>query len=203
MWYIPLMQFLLVDDHSLFRQGLAQLLKRLRPRPVIVESGSGLEAVSLVQKNPYDLVLLDLHLPDLDGRSVLKRMLKTRPGTKVLVLTGSGDTGSVSSCLKAGALGYLSKTTEAEDLIAAVKEALTGQNVQLKRAVLHRAQVSLPPSQLQVLRLLCLGRTNKEIAQALGLSANTVRNHLAVIFRSLDVRTRTEAAHQARSLGLV
>ncbi len=197
------MQFLLVDDHSLFRQGLAQLLKRLRSRPRITESGSGLEAVGLIQKSPYDLVLLDLHLPDLDGRSVLKRMLKARPGTKVLVLTGSGDTGSVGSCLKAGALGYLSKTTEAADLVAAVKEALAGQPVQPKRAVLQRSDLSLPPSQLQVLRLLCLGHTNKEIALALGLSPNTVRNHLAVIFRSLDVRTRTEAAHQARSLGLV
>jgi two-component system nitrate/nitrite response regulator NarL len=197
------MQFLLVDDHSLFRQGLSALLKRLRPAPLVSQARSGKEALDLAGKTDFDLVLLDLHLPDLDGRSVLKRLLKARPACRVLILSGSGDGSSASACLKAGAVGYLSKTLEAEALLDGIKGALTGGPIIAAQGPKGATSVKLPPSQLQVLRLLCLGRTNKEIAAALGLSANTIRNHLAVIFRSLDVRTRTEAAHQARILGIV
>ena len=196
------MQILLVDDHSLFRQGLSHLLKRLRPQPTILEASSGKAALTLLSETPFDLVLLDLHLPDLDGRSVLKRMLKARPGTKVLVLTGNGEQDHANSCLKAGALAYLTKSSESTQLLTTVKDALAGQKAIPATATKQRA-VMLPPSQLQVLRLVCLGQTNKEIAQALSLSPNTIRNHLAVIFKSFDVRTRTEAAHRARSLDLV
>ena len=197
------MQFLLVDDHSLFRQGLNSLLKRLKPSPQVTQASSGKEALLLASKTAFALVLLDLHLPDLDGRSVLKRLLRSQPQCRVLMLSGSGDASSASACLKAGAIGYLSKTLEAEALLDGIKEALAGKSVVASHGPQRSAPVHLPPSQMQVLRLLCLGKTNKEIAADLGLSANTIRNHLAVIFRSLTVSTRTEAAHQARILGLV
>ncbi len=198
----PEMKILLVDDHSLFRAGLKLLLQRLGDAAEIFEAKGIPEALTLAAQCPdFDLILLDLHMPDghgLDGLGTLRRAF---PATAVVLLSAVSSPDLVDEARAKGAQGFISKAIDPEEMLAAVRRVLAGELLfpETKR---RSVALDISPRQREVLALLCKGHPNKEIGRCLGLSENTVRSHVAVIFRELGVNTRTEAAMVARRHGL-
>jgi DNA-binding NarL/FixJ family response regulator len=210
------MRTLLVDDHTLFREGLAMLMARDFPMLQLSEAGSLAEAlVHLQGEARAELVLLDLALPDSQGLDGLARVRELAPEAKVLVLSADESSGTVIAAIDGGAAGFIPKTASASALCAALQVVLAG-GVSLPPSVVStgtRAGGALPsqqatdalglsPRQLEVLALLIDGRPNKLICRQLDLSESTVKTHLAAIFRKLDVNTRTQAVVAAARLGL-
>lgn len=215
-------QVLLVDDQRLFRDGLATLLS-VRPEVVVVgEAANGLEALERVAALHPQVVLMDLRMPVLGGVEAIKRLRAADPNVRVVALTTFDDDDDVFEALRAGAVGYLLKDVSAEVLVEAVRAAARGESF-LQPSVARKvvvefarlAEVSLPTPladspvetlserELQVLRLLAVGSSNKEIASALHLAEGTVKNHITNILGKLGVRDRTQAALQAKALGLL
>ena len=214
---------LLVDDQALFREALATLLG-VRPEiEVVGEAGNGAEALDRAAALHPDVVLMDLHLPVLDGVGATRRLRVEQPGTRVLALTTFDDDEDVFAALRAGAVGYLLKDVSADRLVEALLAAARGESV-LQPSVAARVLarfaampddappgnarpqplvVPLSDRELEVLRLLADGGSNREIAAALFLAEGTVKNHVTNVLAKLGARDRTQAALRARSLGLV
>jgi len=204
---------LIADDHSVVRQGLRMLLALDPAIEVIGEAADGDEAVRLTQELEPDIVLMDLLMPKMDGITATAAIQQQRPGTAVLALTSALDDESVVGAVRAGAVGYLLKNTDATDLIRAIKAASTGQvqlspeaAAQLMRGthptVAPPETGSLTEREQEVLRLLARGLANKQIARDLGIGEKTVKTHVSSILTKLGVQSRTQAALQARQMGL-
>ena len=200
------MRILIVDDHALFRAGLALLLARLGQDVDVVEAGRVDEALALAQAAPPDfaLVLLDLNLPGMTGLEGLRSVRQAFPDSAVVVLSGLESVEAMREARVKGAQGYLVKTGAPDAMLDALREVLGGGThfPAIEPAEHAPSDTRLTPRQREILQLLCEGRTNKEIASELGMSDNTVRTHLMHVFRALGVRTRTEAALAARRVGL-
>ncbi|SOE03059.1 response regulator [Blastococcus haudaquaticus] len=211
---------LLADDQALFREALATLLG-VRPEiEVVGEAGNGAEALDRAAALHPDVVLMDLHMPVLDGVAATRRLRVEQPGTRVLALTTFDDDEDVFAALRAGAVGYLLKDVSADRLVEALLAAARGESV-LQPSVAARvvarfaampedagprAQplvVPLSERELEVVRLLADGGSNREIAAALFLAEGTVKNHVTNVLAKLGARDRTQAALRARALGLV
>jgi DNA-binding NarL/FixJ family response regulator len=201
------MKTLIVDDHPLFRAGLAALLEA-EAGAVVLEASDVVMGLGLVGANPdLDAVLLDLALPAGGGMGAIPRFCAASPTTPVIVLSASEDPGDVRSALEAGALGYIPKSASAPSLLAALRFVTDG-NVYVPPSAVRAPSragraVPLTARQIEVLRILARGWSNKEVARALGVSDKTVKAHLAAIFQLLGVTSRTEAAAVARELGLI
>lgn len=208
---------LVVDDHPVFREGLRTLLDSLDDVEVVGEAATGTLAVQLGVDLAPDLVLMDLHLPDLPGVEATRRLLARRPGTVVLVLTMFDDDASVFAALRAGAAGYLLKGADRAEIARAVQGVMAGDAVfgaQVAERVLSylrsgrsapdpaRAFPRLTGREAEVLDLMAAGRSNPEIASALVLSSKTVRNLVSSIFTKLDVADRPAAIRMAQAAGL-
>ena len=213
---------LLADDQHLFREGLATLLSVRPELEVVGEAADGLEALAEVAASRPQVVLMDLRVPVLNGVEAIKRLRAAHPQVRVVALTTFDDDEDVFEALRAGAVGYLLKDVSADKLVEAVRAAARGESflqpsvaakvvAEFSRLAELRspALVAEPPvealseRELQVLRLLAAGASNKEIASALRLAEGTVKNHLTSILGKLGVRDRTQAALQAKALGLI
>jgi DNA-binding NarL/FixJ family response regulator len=211
---------LLVDDQALFREALATLLA-VRPEiEVVGEAGDGAAALERAASLRPDVVLMDLHMPVLDGIAATRRLRVEQPDVRVLALTTFDDDEDVFAALRAGAVGYLLKDVASERLVEALLAAARGESVLqpsvAARVVARFAQlpddgpprpqplvVPLSDRELEVLRHLAEGGSNREIAGALFLAEGTVKNHVTNVLAKLGARDRTQAALRARGLGLI
>jgi DNA-binding NarL/FixJ family response regulator len=202
---------LLVDDHSVVRQGLRMFLDLDPELEVIGEAGNGLEGVRLARELQPDVVLMDMLMPVMDGITAIGLIRQELPDVEVIALTSVLDDSSVFGAVRAGAIGYLLKDTEADELNRAIKAAAAGQ-VQLSPAAAARLvrEVRTPenPETLtdrenDVLKLIARGMSNKEIARELGIGEKTVKTHVSNILGKMGVLSRTQAALQAVRMGLV
>jgi NarL family two-component system response regulator LiaR len=202
---------LIADDHSVVREGLRMFLGRDPELAVIGEAADGEEAVHLARQLRPDVVLMDLLMPVMDGIAATSAIRSELPETEVIALTSVLESAAVVGAVKAGAIGYLLKDTQAHELRRAIKAAAAGQ-VQLSpqaSAYLVR-EVRAPETtgalterESEVLRLLAQGQSNKEIAQTLQIVEDTVKTHVKHILSKLGVQSRTQAALCAMRLGLV
>ncbi|MGB9753844.1 MAG: DNA-binding response regulator [Roseiflexus castenholzii] len=204
-------RILLVDDHAVVRQGLKMFLGLDPDLQVVGEAENGEEAIRLTGELNPDVVLMDLLMPVMDGVTAIARIRRDFPDTEVIALTSVLEDEAVMKAMRAGAMGYLLKDTQAEELRRAIKAAAAGQ-VQLSPQAAARLMrdVRAPESpeklterETDVLRLLALGRANKEIARELNIGEKTVKTHVSAILRKLDVPSRTQAALYAVRIGLV
>lgn len=200
------MRILLVDDHALFREGFKLMLARLWDEPpVVVEVGSAEAGLAAVGGQEFDLIFLDLGLPGLEGIDGLRAFRRACPATCLAVLSGVDGADTVRQALLYGAQGYIPKSVSAQVMEDALREILAGRiyaPATAAQAGGERIDALLTARQAEVLSEVCAGRQNRGIADHLGMSENTVRAHLAAIFRQLGVRSRTEAALMAKRKGL-
>jgi DNA-binding NarL/FixJ family response regulator len=212
---------LLVDDQALFREALATLLEVRTEIEVVGEAANGAEALDRVAALRPDVVLMDLHMPVLDGIGATLRLRVEHPAVRVLALTTFDDDADVFAALRAGAVGYLLKDVSSDRLVEALLAAARGESVLqpsvAAKVVARFAQlpedepagrpqplvVPLSDRELDVLRLLADGSSNREIATALYLAEGTVKNHVTNVLGKLGARDRTQAALRARALRLI
>ena len=209
------MLFLVVDDHPVVREGIAALLRQVEADVEVLEAPDGAVALRLLDEHPgLDAVVLDFRLPDIQGVEAIRLFGRNRPDLPVIVVSSSENPDDIRAALTAGALGYVPKSASRTTLVDAVRFALRGEVYVpslMLTAVEHksvgpaeRASLDrLTERQLEVLKLLGSGRSNKEIGLILGLADKTVKTHVAAIFRALDVANRTQAALTARASGLL
>jgi DNA-binding NarL/FixJ family response regulator len=211
---------LLVDDQPLFREGLRTLLSVHPDFEVVGEAGNGEEAIRLVRSLLPSVVLMDLQMPVLDGVAATRRLHEEQPDCRVIVLTTFDDDEMVFDGLRAGAVGYLLKDAPSEKLAEAIRVAARGETflqpsvaakVVAEFARLTRKPLRSPNSvieplserELEILRLITQGASNREIAGKLFLAEGTVKNHVTNILGKLEVRDRTQAALKAKENGLI
>jgi DNA-binding NarL/FixJ family response regulator len=193
----------LVDDHHILRVSLARLLDAEPDMEVVGTAGDGAAAVDVVVREHPDVVLMDLSMPGMDGVEATRRILEAGSDAKVVVLTSFSDRGRILEALDAGAIGYLLKDAEPEELLRGVRAAARGDwpiDPRAARLLLgddgHRKSTTprLSARERQVLALVAEGLPNKVIARRLDISERTVKAHLTRIFEQLGVRDRTQAA---------
>ena len=212
-------RILLVDDHALFRSGVRALLKRQPDIEVVGEAGDALEGAKRASALEPDVVLLDLHMPGMSGREALRLLRDGLPETRVIMLTVSEDSEDLLDTLRAGAAGYLLKNIDADYLVESIRRAARGESVlspqmtgKLVSGLKSMAKGDsgaadepadrLTPRELQILRCLARGGSNKDIARELGLAESTVKIHVQHILRKLDLSSRVQAAVYAVEQGL-
>lgn len=199
-----MIRVLLVDDHPLVRTGLRTLLESADDMTVVAEAADGLQALSVLEESDPDVVLMDLSMPGIDGVATTKRVLAIRPQVQVVVVTSSAERSRVRAALDAGAVGYVLKDSNPDDLRAAVRSAANGHtplDPRVAGALLPGGGLGGPrlsERERQVLRLVSRGLANKQIGRALGITERTVKVHLGNVFRQLGVSDRTSAALWAR-----
>ena len=204
-------RILIVDDHSVVRQGLRMFLSRDEELEIIGEAENGAQAVAMATELRPDVVLMDMLMPVMDGIEATGTIRKTLPDTEVIALTSVLEDAAIVGAIKAGAIGYLLKDTQASELRRAIKAAAAGQ-VQLSPQAAARlmrevrapeAPEQLTEREMDVLKLLALGKANKEIAQELVIGEQTVKTHVSNILTKLGVQSRTQAALYAAQKGIV
>ncbi|QQQ74690.1 response regulator transcription factor [Saccharothrix sp. 6-C] len=212
---MPALRVLVVDDHPLFRYGLAAALAAAPDTLVVGEASGGGTAVSMAAALHPDVVVMDLNMPDLGGVEATRRIVARDPGVKVLVLTMFDDDESVFAAMRAGALGYLLKASRPTQVVRAVRSVGEGEAI-FSPAIAARLQAyfgsapreraeafpELTARERDVLRLMAGGRGNTAIARSLVLSPKTVRNHVSNILRKLHVADRAQAVSRAERAGL-
>jgi DNA-binding NarL/FixJ family response regulator len=210
------MRIIICDDQSIVRDGLAMLLKLETDMEVVGTAGDGASAVELVAQKKPDLVLMDLKMPVMNGVEATRRIRAQFPEIKVLVLTTYADDEWVFDAIQAGASGYLLKDTPRDDVIRAIRGTAEGKTYVdpsvagkvLRQASSHHSQpasnitADLTEREIEVLRLIAKGSSNKEISERLFLSEGTIRNHVSAILAKLGVSDRTQAAVIAIQHGL-
>ena len=208
---------LLVDDHKIVRQGVRAFLHTLEDIQVIAEAESGAAAVSAANQHQPDVVLMDLELPgELDGISATRQIRKQRPDTQVIVVTSHHQDEFIFPAVRAGAISYLLKDVEPDELADAIRKAARGEAVIDSRVAsriiqelqgIRRSELNpfteLSEREFDVLRLIAAGKSNAEIAETLVIGENTVKTHIGSILRKLHLDDRTQAAVYAWQQGIV
>jgi len=205
----PQIRLVIVDDHTLFRTGLSELLTR-RGLSVVGMTGHATEALDLVKRLQPDIVLLDLRMPELTGLQVLKGVIEANTEQLVVVLTTSVDENDLLEALRLGAKGYLLKDMEPDGLVDSLRKVMTGETVVASdlTSILAKAAVSgetpeesapvsvsnLTPREMEILCHIAKGQSNKEIARDLGITAGTVKLHVRAVMKKLNVQSRVQAA---------
>ena len=204
------MKLLLVDDHAVVRAGLQRLLAASAGTTVL-EAANGRDALALIRSERPDLVVLDMNLPGLGGLELLRRLLQEQPGLRVLVLTMHFDLVYAEGVLQAGASGFVTKNTSAEELLAAIQRVSEGgryieheiaQALALRSVAAGNAPPTLSEREHEILRLLANGYSLGEIAEAIGVSYKTIANACSQIKTRLGVERTTELVRMAVELGL-
>ena len=196
----------LVEDHPMLREGTAALLAAEADIAVVGQTGRGAEALALVGGCAPDVLVLDLHLPDLGGVEVARRVRAAHPAVAILILSNYEDAGYVRALLQLGVRGYLGKAATGEEIVAAVRGVARGGTTVLSdaaRAALGAGGVALSARETEVLGLIAAGRRNAEIAGALFIAESTVEYHIRHLLAKLGARSRTDALRQAREQGLL
>ena len=208
---------LLVDDHALFRSGLRAILAEFDEIEVVGEAESGEAALPLVERRQPDVVVMDLHMPGMSGAEAAHLVRESSPRTAVVMLTVSAAEDDIIDALEAGAVGYLLKDAEGEEILRAVMAAAQGGSILspgVARTVVNRARrlrsedglgtdVDLSERESEVLRLLAEGKDNAEIAAELFLSVGTVKNTVSTLLNKLGATNRLQAAIKAVRHGLI
>ena len=211
------MKLLIIDDHSIMRAGLAALLARPGSEIEVFQAADAAAGIAEIEAHPdLDAVFLDLNMPGDDGMSALRQIGRRRPDLPVILLSSSEDPADVRRSLAAGALGYVPKTSSPQTLMSALRLVLAGEvyvpPIMLRETAAASAgdirgrttpPQALTDRQVEVLRLLGRGLSNKEIGRELVLSERTVKAHVTAIFKSLRVVNRTQAVEAARHGGLI
>ncbi|MDX2024017.1 MAG: response regulator transcription factor [Deltaproteobacteria bacterium] len=197
----------IVEDHAIVRDGLTSVIGSEPDLEVVAAYASGEEAINGIEKDQPDIVILDMRLPGLDGLATLSLLQLRRPGQRVLIVSSQEGDEAVYRALKSGAVGYVLKKQPSEDLLAAIRAGVTG-SAQLSSevaALLSRRLGSsdLTARELEILRRVANGHSNKEIAAALGISHNTVKNHIVGVMTKLSASDRTHAVTIALQRGLI
>ena len=204
-------KILIVDDHSVVRQGLRMFLKLEPDFEIVGEAIDGADALQKVAELNPDVVLMDLLMPVMGGIQAIEIIKRDYPEIEVIALTSVLEDSTVVNAIRAGAIGYLLKDTEADELIRSIKAAALGQ-VQLSPKAAERLmrEIRTPESpeklterETEVLRLLAEGKANREISETLYISETTVKTHVSNILNKLGVPSRTQAALYAVRIGLV
>ncbi|MGE0487720.1 MAG: response regulator [Vulcanimicrobiota bacterium] len=204
-------RILLVDDHSVVRQGLKMFLGLEADLEVVGEAANGLEALEQVAALQPDVVLMDLLMPEMDGITAIREVRTRHPEVEVIALTSVLEDASVVGAVKAGAIGYLLKNTQADDLCRAIRAAAKGQvqlSAEASARLLREVRAPENPESLtaredEVLRLMAQGLSNKDISDQLTIAEKTVKTHVSNILSKLDVKSRTQAALYAWQSGMV
>jgi len=202
------MKILIVDDHALFREGLCHVLAKLDNNIMLLQASDFKRAWRLVTENSdLDLLLLDLNLPDYDGFSALERLTQSYPALPVVILSASNRREDIQRSLNGGAMGYIPKESTGSVMISALMLVLSGgiyvpPNLAANTVLTDGQPLPLTPRQLQVLKLITEGYSNKAIGGRLNLAEATVKMHVTAILRILDVDNRTQAVLSATKLGL-
>jgi NarL family two-component system response regulator LiaR len=207
-------QLLIVDDQGIVRKGIRALLAEVKGMTIIGEASDGLEAVKLADSLQPDVILMDLVMPRMDGIEAIRQIMAKHPTARILALTSFAADDKVFPAIKAGALGYLLKDSEPEDLIAAIKDIQRGRpflHPSIARKVLEELShpAGSPPMpeplterELQVLQLVAQGLSNQEIAERLVIGGATVRTHIGKILGKLHLANRVQATLYALRKGL-
>src|SRR2546421_6112051 len=198
---------LLADDHDVVRRGLTALLDGTDGFAVVGAAADGEEAIALAGEHQPDVVLMDLSMPGVDGIEATRRLMAEQPESRVVVLTSFSDRERILDALDAGAVGYLLKDAEPDELLRGIEAAARGESPlapKAAKAVITARAESRPAAELtareqEVLALLAEGLANKQIARRLGIAEKTVKAHLTSVFQSIGVTDRTQAALWARS----
>ncbi|MEQ4484534.1 response regulator [Cohnella silvisoli] len=210
-----MIRVLLVDDHEMVRIGLAAVLNTEEGIEVVGEAGNGLEGLRLAREYSPDVVLMDLVMDGMDGIETTRRLMEEMPECRVIVLTSFLDDEKMYPVIEAGAFSYLLKTSRASEIADAIRAAARGQSVlesQVASKMMNRfrrpQQVASQPHEdltereMEVLKLIALGKSNQEIADDLFIGIKTVKYHLTNLFGKLSVEDRTQAAIYAHRNGL-
>ena len=206
-----MIRVLLAEDHAVVRAGLERLLAGVDDIEVVGAARDGFEALELAEQLRPDVILMDLVMPELDGREATRRILAASPQVHVVVLTSFSDREQILEALDAGAVGYLLKDAEPEELIGGIRAAARGESPLHPKAAheLIRSRAAggqtadLSPREREVLTLIARGYANKRIAGELGIKERTVKAHVTAIFQTLGVADRTQAALWAQRHGVV
>ncbi len=205
---------LIADDHAILRKGIRALLSTEPDIEVVGETGDGLETVAQAQALRPDVILMDLVMPEMDGIEATRRITAEQPGVRILVLTSFAADDKVFPAIKAGALGYILKDSGPAELVQAIHQVYRGQpSLEPSIALKVLQELSHPPQrpptpeplserELEVLRLLAQGKSNREIADQLVITELTVRTHVSNILGKLHLASRTQAALYALKEGL-
>ncbi len=212
-----IIRMVIVDDHPLMRDGLRALAASLPDIDVVGEAGDGEAAHREVQLTHPDVVIMDLNMPGTNGVDATRAIMRSSPGTRVLVLTMLEDDDSVFAAMRAGASGYVVKGAQQEEILRSIRAVAAGQAVfgpSVASRIIdffargHQAATAAAPfpeltsREREVLDLVAAGRSNTAIAQQLVISTKTVSNHISAIFAKLSVADRAEAIIRAREAGL-
>lgn len=216
-----MINILLVDDQKLVRQGIQLLLETEEDLHVIGHAENGLQAVEMATKLSPDVILMDVRMPEMDGVTATREILKSRPQQGIIILTTFDDDETIFEGLKAGARGYLLKDISSEEMADAVRTVSAGEALiqpSITRKVLSefsRLAASPTPEQtvhlvepltereMEVLKALAKGYSNKEIAESLFITEGTVKNHVSNLIAKLEVRDRTQAVLKAQELKIL
>jgi DNA-binding NarL/FixJ family response regulator len=213
------MKALIVDDHALIREALHVVMKQLKREAVIFEASNSFQAMQLVEEHPdISLVLLDINLPDRDGFALLRELRDGYATIAIIILSSSNDPDTVKRAFKLGALGFIPKTTELEVMLNAIQLVLSG-GIYVPSEILGSEETTsrrptnkvatcdslkdlgLTDRQTEVLALLMQGKSNKAIAKILNMAVPTVKNHITVVLKVLNVTSRTEAVIKVGEMG--
>lgn len=212
------MKLLIIDDHAIVREGLAAMLRQAGADTLVLQASDGAEGLSMAMQHPsLDAIFMDLSMPGMGGMAALLEFGKRYPELPVIVLSSSENPDDVRRALSAGALGYVPKSDQPQTLLLALQLVLAG-NVYVPPLLLRHtggradrsydrrasdSQTSLTQRQTEVLKCVCDGLSNKEIARVLALSDKTVKAHITAIFKALGVVNRTQAALAAQQRALI
>jgi len=208
-------RILIADDHTLVRQGLRQLCEGVGGFVVVAEAKDGTEAVTLARTTQPDVILMDIVMPDVDGVEAIRQIIRETPAARIIALTMYRQEQYMLDAIRAGARGYLLKTVDARDLIAAIEAVHRGDYLMdpiIAARVLSELHLGMPDlprvellteGEMAILRLVAQGVENQDIAQALNYSVYTVANRLRTIYEKLHVTNRTQAALHALRQGWV
>jgi NarL family two-component system response regulator LiaR len=204
----------IVDDHAVVRKGIRALLATEEDLEILAEGEDGTQAIKLYQEFKPDILLLDLLMPKMSGIEAIKEIIADYPGAKILVLTSFAADEQVFPAIKAGALGYLLKDTQPDELVNAIHQVYMGESSlspTVARKVLEEVfqPQGRPPTtdpltrrEVEVLKVLAKGKSNRDIAAELSISETTVRTHVSNILGKLHLASRTEAALYALKEGM-
>lgn len=207
-------QVIIADDHPVVLKGLKEIIQEGFDMVKVDEAGKGYELINKIQASDYDLVLLDISLPDINGLEVLKELKKKKPKLPVLVISMYPEEQYALRALKAGAQGYLTKQSAADELVLAVRKILSGKRyvspafaeqlvLDFESDAAKPAHERLSNREFQVMRMFGSGKTMKEIAEELHLSINSIRTYRVRILEKIGVKGTNELIHYAVTHGLV
>lgn len=208
-------EVVVADDHQLFRQGLKSLLEMEDNLKIIGEAKTGREAIELVQDKEPDVVLMDIKMPRMNGVDATRKIKEEYPDIHVLMLTVFDDESHILDAIQAGASGYFLKARPIDELTGVIKKAYDGKidlSAKVTTGLIRGFQknklsamenYNLTKRELDVLKIVVLGKTNKEISEELNIAVQTVKNYLSSMYKKFDVDNRTQLVHKAAESGII